>query len=79
MLPEIREYAGVHLLDGRVQDLSPSGVAGALAALGGAAEPEAHDEAHLSATEAGLRATFGLTEHHRWNPYPHIANLDLTC
>ena len=54
-MPETRELAGLHEFDGRAQDLSPSGVATLLASLGkGAPEPNAHDEAHLSAAEAGV-------------------------
>lgn len=80
VLPDVREYAGLHEYDGKVQDLSPAGVAGALAVLGaGAREPDAHDEAHLSAIEAGLGTALGVTEHHRWNPMVHLANLDLAC
>ncbi len=77
---EVREYAGLHDYDGVVQDLSPAGVAGCLARLGkGPREPEAHDEAHLAAAEAGLRAWFGEAEDHRRNPLVHLANLDLAC
>ncbi len=79
-MPEVREFAGLHEYDGLVQDLSPAGVAALLAAIGrGAAEPDPHDEAHLSATEAGVRATFAVAEIHRWNPLVHLANLDLAC
>ncbi len=79
-IPEVREYAGRHEYDGRVQDLSPSGVAALLARLGeGAPLPDLHDEAHLSAIEAGYRVYFGVTEEHRWNPLPHLGNLDLAC
>ena len=77
-VPEVREYAGVHEYDGTVMDLSPAGVASGLARLGdGPPEPDAHDEAHLAATEEGLRAVFGLAEMHRWNPIVHLANMDL--
>lgn len=81
MVAETREYAGLHdLYDGVVQDLSPAGVASGLARLGdGPAEPDAHDEAHLAAMEAGLRVLFGEIEEHRRNPLAHIANLDLAC
>ena len=51
-----------------------------LASLGhGAPEPNAHDEAHLSAAEAGAHASFSVAEIHRWNPFVHLANLDLAC
>jgi hypothetical protein len=79
-MPEVREYAGLHQFDGQVQDLSPAGVAAMLAAVGrGDPEPDAHDEAQLSAEEAGVRASFVLAETHRWNPLVHLANLDLAC
>ncbi len=80
-MAEIREYAGVHDYDGEVQDMSPSGIASAVARLGseGTTEPDPHDEAHLTAAEQGLRAAFGKVELHRWNPHVHLANLDLTC
>ncbi|MDP8991696.1 MAG: DUF885 domain-containing protein [Actinomycetota bacterium] len=75
-----RESAGMHELDGVVQDLSPAGVSSAVARLGdGPPEADAHDEAHLSAVEAGLRASYGVVEKHRRNPLPHLANLDLAC
>jgi len=80
MMPEVREYAGLHRYDGQVQDLSPSGVAALLGPLGhGEPEPDAHDEAQLAAAEAGARAAFGTAEIHRWNPLVHISNLDLAC
>jgi hypothetical protein len=79
-MPEVREYAGLHQFDGRVQDLSPAGVAELLGALGaGPPEPDEHDEAQLRAAEAGARASFELAEVHRWNPLVHLANLDLAC
>lgn len=80
MAPEIREYAGVHDYDGEVRDLSPAGVATELSRLGrGPAEPDRHDESHLRAAEAGLRATYATAEMHRWNPLIHMENLDLSC
>src|ERR1019366_3182437 len=79
-MPEVREYAGLHQFDGQIQDLSPSGVATLLEPVGrGPREPNAHDEAHLAAAEAGVRAIFGFAENHRWNPLVHLANLDLAC
>lgn len=77
----MREWAGMHeRFDGVVQDLSPAGVSSALARLGeGRREPDSHDEAHLSAAEAGLRSTYGVVEEHRRNPLPHLGNLDLSC
>jgi hypothetical protein len=81
MVAEAREYVGLHdLYDGVVQDLSPSGVAASLDRLGvGEPEPDTHDEAHLQATEAGMRTWFGTVEGHRWNPLSHIGNLDLAA
>jgi hypothetical protein len=79
-MPEVREYAGLHQFDGLVQDLSPTGMAALLEPVGrGAPEPDAHDEAHLCAAEAGVRASFELAEIHRWNPLVHLSNLDLAC
>lgn len=78
MASDMRESAGMHDYDGVVQDLSPSGVAAGLARLGeGPREPDAHDEAHLAAFEAGLRVLFGDVEDHRRNPIWHIMNMDL--
>ncbi|MGO8724272.1 MAG: DUF885 family protein [Acidimicrobiales bacterium] len=79
-IPEVRELAGLHQFDGQVQDLSPGGVATMLAQIGhGDREPNAHDEAQLSAAEAGARASFETAELHRWNPLVHLSNLDLAC
>jgi hypothetical protein len=77
----MREYAGLHrLYDGVVQDLSPSGVRAVLDRLGdGPALADAHDEAQLRVSEAGLRASFGLVEEYRRNPLFHMSNLDLAC
>jgi hypothetical protein len=78
LMPEVREYAGLHEYDGQVQDLSPSGVTAALSRLGqGPSDPNAHDEAHLRTTEEGLHTALGVVEEHRRNPLVHIANLDL--
>jgi hypothetical protein len=80
LVPEVREYAGLHDYDGRLQDLSPAGVAAGLARLGGGDPPaDAHDAAQLVAAEAGLRVSLGLVEDHRRNPLLHVANLDLSC
>ena len=80
-ISSMREWAGMHdEFDGDVQDLSPAGVAAALGRLGnGPPEPDPHDEAHLSAAEAGLRTSYGVVEEHRRNPLPHLGNLDLSC
>jgi len=79
-VPEMRESAGLHELDGTIQDLSPAGVWAALARLGdGPAEPDDYDEACLRAFEDGARVTFGELQLHRRNPLWHVANLDLAC
>ncbi len=79
-VPETREFAGVHAYDGLLMDMSPEGVSAGLARLrNGPAEHNAHDEAHLAATEDGLDATYGIAEMHRWNPIVHLENLDLAC
>ncbi|MDQ1402990.1 MAG: hypothetical protein QOG03_1306 [Actinomycetota bacterium] len=75
-----REYAGLHDYDGQVQDLSPSGLAAGVAALGkGPAEPDVFDEAFLTANETALRTTYSDLEFHRRNPLAHLGNLDLSC
>jgi len=74
-----REYAGRHEYDGEVQDLSPDGVARALAALGGPAYADPYDEALTLAKEAEARTVFGELRMHRRSPVVHIFNLDLTC
>ncbi|MGO8875134.1 MAG: DUF885 family protein [Acidimicrobiales bacterium] len=82
-ISEIREYAGVHDYDGVVMDLSPSGLRAALDRLGPTGPEERladpHDEAHLDAFERGAVALVELAEMHRWNPFPHLSNLDLAC
>jgi Bacterial protein of unknown function (DUF885) len=79
-MPETREYAGRHEFDGTLQDLSPGGVADILGRIGeGPRAPDRHDEAHLVAMEAGVRAQFEVVEQHRWNPIVHLMNLDLAC
>lgn len=80
-LPEVREYAGRHEYDGEVQDLSPDGVRRGLAALAGPGDApldDLHDEAHLAAFEALARARYVACELHRWNPLPHVTNLELS-
>ncbi|MCF2528640.1 DUF885 family protein [Yinghuangia soli] len=76
-----REGAGLHEYDGRIQDLSPDGVRGGLARLGGGSEGEpledAHDEAHLAAFEEHTRVVYGELEMHRRDPRPHLDNLEL--
>jgi hypothetical protein len=81
-VPVIRELAGVHDYDGVVMDLSPSGSQAALGRLGPSGPGEwladRHDEAHLSAAEQAVRAEAAAAVL-RWNPLPHIQNLDLSC
>ncbi|WP_329179431.1 DUF885 family protein [Streptomyces sp. NBC_01477] len=75
----LREYSGLHdIYDGTIADLSPAGVATALAALGGPALPDAHDEAQLAATENAMRTRFGRLRQHRWDPWVHVEALDLS-
>ncbi|WP_086825034.1 DUF885 family protein [Allokutzneria sp. NRRL B-24872] len=74
-----REVAGRHEYDGRVQDLSLAGVAGALDALGvGPPCADPHDEARLRIAEEAARVRFGELELHRRDPMVHVRNLDLT-
>jgi Bacterial protein of unknown function (DUF885) len=81
-VPVIRELAGVHEYDGVVMDLSPSGRKAALERIGPASRGERladrHDESHLSAAEQAVRAE-AEAEILRWNPLPHLENLDLSC
>jgi len=81
-VPVIRELAGVHEYDGFVMDLSPSGRRAALGRLGpcspGERLADRHDESHLRAAEQAARAE-AEAETLRWNPLPHIQNLDLSC
>ena len=76
-LPSAREYGGRHEYDGRLQDLSPTGVAATLTALGGPAYQDPFDEALVSARESSLRVVFGELEFHRTNPMVHLDNLDI--
>ena len=81
-VPVIRELAGVHEYDGVVMDLSPSGYQAALKRLGPSSPverlPDRHDESHLLAAERAVHAEAeaGIL---RWNPLPHLQNLDLSC
>ena len=81
MLPTVRENAGLHVYDGLVQDLSPSGVRAGMARVGTGRPdggPAGNDDAHLRAFEDLLRTSFLELEEHRANPYAHIDNLDLS-
>jgi len=75
----VRENAGLHDYDGRIQDLSPDGVRSALSRLGGDPLSDPHDEVHLATFEALARLEMGELELHRRNPLLHIAELDLSC
>jgi hypothetical protein len=77
----VREYAGRHEYDGRVEDLSPEGVRAGLARLGGPPEgrSRAAREAHLAAFERLVRLELGELELHRSNPLYHIGALDVSC
>ncbi|MHB8670099.1 MAG: DUF885 family protein, partial [Acidimicrobiales bacterium] len=82
MIPAVREGAGCHEYDGRIQDLSPAGIAAGLDRLRSArretpSEADSHDEAQLRAFESTLELRFGELEEHRRNPYVHLDNLDL--
>ena len=81
-VPVIRELAGVHEYDGVVMDLPLGGRNAALDDLGPSSPGERladrHDESHLSAAEQAARAEAGAGIL-RWNPLPHIQNLDLSC
>ncbi|AXI79542.1 DUF885 family protein [Peterkaempfera bronchialis] len=86
MVPTVRETAGLHEYDGRVQDLSPDGVRAGLDALRRARRtgdatvvPGSHDDAHLTAFEESLRAQLGTLQLHRRDPYLHLANLEVAC
>ncbi|MEV6012654.1 DUF885 family protein [Streptomyces sp. NPDC051976] len=84
MMPIVREMAGRHEYDGRVQDLSPDGVRRSLAAMaharrsGGRLESP-HDDRHLTVFEDALRVQYADLELHRRDPYPHLSNLELAC
>ncbi|MEU7986272.1 DUF885 family protein [Streptosporangium canum] len=75
---DVREMAGRHEYDGRIQDLSPEGVRAGLAALGGGTPPaDPYDAAHLQIFEEATRVRFGELELHRGSPLEHANNLDL--
>lgn len=82
-VPEVREFSGRHEYDGRIADLSLTGVRTTLARLAGAAAGERledpHDEAHLAAFTEHLTVVFGELELHRRNPLYHLSELDLAC
>lgn len=74
-----RESAGRHEYDGVLQDLSPAGVRGGLAALGGPTVEDGYDERLLQAFEKRARTAYGDLALYRSNPLPHLGNLDLAC
>jgi Bacterial protein of unknown function (DUF885) len=76
MVPEAREYVGLHGYDGVVQDLSPDAVRDRLGRLGGAPLDDPHDEAHVTTFENLMRVVYGELELHRRNPLVHLDNLD---
>jgi hypothetical protein len=83
-LAAAREYSGRHEYDGRVQDLSQSGVRAGLDQLAGAARADApladgHDEAQLAGFVRAAQVAFGDLELHRRDPGIHLGNLDLAC
>src|SRR5260370_42689742 len=79
---EVREYAGRHEYDGRIQDLSPAGVREGLRGLADAASAggpvdDEPDEAHLALFDRAAQGRFGELQLHRSTPYLHIGNMDL--
>ncbi|WP_377269297.1 DUF885 family protein [Peterkaempfera sp. SMS 1(5)a] len=86
MVPTVREMAGRHEYDGRVQDLSPDGVRAGLAAVrraraaaDGTVVAGSHDDAQLTVFEEALEAQLGTLQLHRRDPYLHLSNLELAC
>ncbi|MGN6245843.1 MAG: DUF885 family protein [Motilibacteraceae bacterium] len=76
----VREGAGLHEYDGRVQDLSTEAVSAGLTRLGqGARREDPFDEALLTAAEDALRVELGELELHRRSPLAHLDNLDVSC
>ncbi len=79
-LASAREYVGLHEYDGVLQDLSPGGVAAALAPVGAGPLPaDPFDAAVLTVYEDGLRARFAETQIHRLDPLVHVSAMDLAC
>ncbi|NUS73326.1 MAG: DUF885 family protein [Corynebacteriales bacterium] len=79
-IPWMREYGGRHEYDGVIQDLSPQGVASALAALPQGVMPaQTYDEALLRTHEHAAHVYYGEIGMHRRNPLDHLLNLDLSC
>ncbi|MFI0417751.1 DUF885 family protein [Spongiactinospora sp. 9N601] len=79
-MADVRESAGRHEYDGRIQDLSPEGVRAGVAALGrGPLPADPHDAAHLQVFEESRRVRFDRLQLHRRNLMDHLGNLDLAC
>jgi len=81
---EMREFSGRHEYDGKIQDLSSSGVRAGLARVAdalatGPALDDPHDEAHLATFEKAAGVWLGDLEMHRRNPILHMAGLELAC
>jgi hypothetical protein len=81
---DARENAGRHEYDGVIADLSPAGVAEGLAQVmaaraAGPALADAHDEAHLRASEDLQQVAYGDLALHRRNPVYLLSELDLAC
>jgi hypothetical protein len=73
-----REYVGLHEYDGVLQDLSPGGVAAALARLGtGPLPADPIDAAVVTIYEDGLRARLAEAQVHRSDPLVHVSAMDL--
>jgi hypothetical protein len=79
-LSRAREDVGLHEYDGVQQDLSPDGVAAALARVGtGPLPADPFDAAVLTVYEDGLRAWYGEAQVHRTDPRTHVGAMDLAC
>jgi hypothetical protein len=83
-IAEMREFSGRHEYDGKIQDLSSSGVRAGLARMADASATgpvldDAHDEAHLATFEGTARVWLGDLEMHRRNPILHMSGLELAC
>jgi hypothetical protein len=79
-LSRAREDVGLHEYDGVVQDLSPDGVAAAVARLGtGPLPADPFDAAVLDVYEDGLRAWYAEAQVHRSYPLVHVGAMDLAC
>jgi hypothetical protein len=83
-IAEMREFSGRHEYDGKIQDLSSSGVRAGLARMAdasatGPALDDSHDETHLATFERAARVWLGDLEMYRRNPILHMAGLELAC